>query len=277
MSKGFKLLRVEYIFTVEIPLLVAIYLNGYAILDHLMILAAFGFWAICGNTLNDFFDMDNPDDKETLERTDGYRKKEIAAISVTAFLLGCMCFMNAVLTHPEIALYLIVIVALVVLYCAALKPLVVMNWIVLGISHIWLPYFIIKINAGDSLNGFPIVEPFEWFLLACASTMALAGNLFHEIIDGETITKYPLKTQQIIIWATSIGALALGALSLLLFPEQTIYFAPFVLFPIECLFMARTTDKIERKKGRTSLKDTGIIAGNLVFIFVIILVITQPI
>jgi len=274
MSKGFKLLRVEYIFTVALPLLAAVYLNGYPLIDHLRIIAGFSFWAICGNTLNDFFDMDNPDDKETLERTEGYRKKEIAAISATAFLLGGMCFMDVVLAHPEIALYLGVIVVFVVLYCVVLKPLVVINWVILGVSHIWLPYFIIKINAGDSINGFPIVEPYEWFLLACASSMALAGNLFHEIIDGETITNYPLRTQQIIIWATSIGALGLGAISLLLFPQQTIYFAPFILFPIECIFMARTPEKIERKKGRTSLKDTGIIAGNLAFVFFIILVIT---
>lgn len=275
MSKGFKLLRIEYVFSVSIPVLFAIYLNGYNLLDHLELLGAFAFWAICGNTLNDFFDMDDPNDIETAERTEGYRKKEIAALSATGFMLGAVLFLNPVQEHPEIIIYLIAIVAMVVLYCIALKPVVVINWVLLGISHIWFPYFIVKINAGDSLNGLPIMELHEWFLLALGSVMALAGNLIHEIVDRDAITRYSLKTQQIILWTVSICALGLGAIALLLLTEYTIYFLPFLVFPLGIMYLGRSQEAIRDHQGKTSLKDTGIIAGNMFFIFVIILILTQ--
>ncbi|MHA1291970.1 MAG: UbiA family prenyltransferase [Promethearchaeota archaeon] len=277
MSKGFKILRIEYIFTVIVPCLVAIYLNGYDLIDHLEIIAAFGFWAICGNTLNDFFDMQDPNDKETLERVEGFRRKEIGAISGTAFIIGCVLFMRPIFQNWIIAIYLAIIVISVVLYCAVLKPYVVINWIVLGVSHIWLPYFIIKINAGDAINGWPKLEIYEVFLLICASSMALSGNLIHEIIDKEAITNYSLKSQQIIVWITSICALILGLISLVLFFKYAVYFTPFVLFPLETMYMARSQEKVKSKQGKTSLKDTGIICGNLFFVFMIILVIVHPI
>ncbi|MFW9969126.1 MAG: hypothetical protein ACFFDF_02920, partial [Candidatus Odinarchaeota archaeon] len=65
MSKGFKLLRVEYLFSVLIPCLLCIYLNGYDITTNIWILAGFGFYAITGNTLNDAIDMKDPNEKET--------------------------------------------------------------------------------------------------------------------------------------------------------------------------------------------------------------------
>ena len=57
MSKGFNLLRIEYLFSVLIPCLLAIYLNNFEFVDHLWILSGFAFYAITGNTLNDFIDM----------------------------------------------------------------------------------------------------------------------------------------------------------------------------------------------------------------------------
>ncbi|MFW9818968.1 MAG: hypothetical protein ACFFE5_05110, partial [Candidatus Thorarchaeota archaeon] len=91
MSKGFKLLRVEYIFSVIIPCLLAIYLNDYDITANLWILAGFGFYAITGNTLNDVIDMKDPNEKETLERVKGYNRKEILVLVIASFLLGTMC------------------------------------------------------------------------------------------------------------------------------------------------------------------------------------------
>ena len=115
MSKGFQLLRLEYIFTVIIPILFAIYLNNYNILNNLDIIFAFAFWAITGNSLNDLKDMDNLKDKETAERTKGYSKKEIGVVSITGFILGTTLFLNPILNHPEISFYLIAIVIFVVL------------------------------------------------------------------------------------------------------------------------------------------------------------------
>ena len=273
MSKGFKLLRVEYVFSVVIPCLLSIYLNGYDLLNHLDILAGFAFWAICGNTLNDLKDMDDPDDIETQERTKGYSKKEIGLLSMTGFMLGAASFINPVLEHPTILLYLFALATMVILYCVALKPVVVLNWVLLGVSHMWFPYFIIKINAGDSINNlFPIILPHEWFLLFLASTMALAGNLVHEMVDRDVITNYSLKTQQIILWSVSVSAMLMGAISLVLLPNYMISFVPFLLFPLGIMYLGRSQEAIKSRQGNYGLKDVGIIAGNLFFAFMVILV-----
>ena len=284
MSKGFNLLRVEYIFTVAVPILFCIYINGYNLIDHIEILVGFSFWAICGNTLNDLFDMDNPNDKETQERTAGFEKKEIGAISITAFFLGSALFLKPVLNRLEIGPYLFLCVVMVVLYCTILKPYIILNWILLGISHIWFPYFIIKINAGDyytfgPLMAWPKMEIYEYFLLACASAIALSGNLIHEIVDGETIAQFSLKRQRKIVWITSIFSLGLVFTTLVLFFgdiwNYALYFAPLGLFPLGTMWMARSEESIKRKIGRTSLKDTGIIAGNLVFVAILIIIFIQ--
>ena len=153
MSKGFRLLRVEYIFSVLVPCLLCIYLNNYEIISHIWILAGFSFYAITGNTLNDVIDMKNPNEKETLERVKGYGRKEIGTISIASFLLGTICFLNVIVPNPLLGAYLILIVLLVIIYCL-FKFLVIINHIILGISHIILPWFMIKINAGDVSFGF---------------------------------------------------------------------------------------------------------------------------
>ena len=275
MSKGFKLLRVEYVFSVVVPCLFAIYLNDYDLLTHIEFIGGFAFWAICGNTLNDLKDMDDPDDIETQERTRGYRKKEIAMLSLTGFMLGAACFINPVLNNPIILLYLISIAGMVILYCIALKPVVVINWVLLGISHMWFPYFIIKIHAGDSINNlWPVLYLHEWFLLALGSTMALAGNLIHEMVDKDAITHYSLKIQQLILWGVALTALILGAIALFIFTSYTIYFLPFLLFPLGIIYLGRSQNAIKSHQGKTSLKDVGIIAGNMFFAFFLILILS---
>ncbi|MFX1387149.1 MAG: hypothetical protein ACFE9M_08045 [Promethearchaeota archaeon] len=129
MSKGFKLLRVEYIFSVLIPCLLCIYLNAYDIGSHIWLLAGFAFYAITGNTLNDAIDMKDPSEKETLERVKGYSRKEIIVLALASFLLGTMCFMNPILINPILAVYLAIIVFLVVFYCLFKSLVIIMDLI----------------------------------------------------------------------------------------------------------------------------------------------------
>ena len=149
MSSGFKLLRIEYLFTVLVPCLLSIYLNNYEIIAQVWVLAGFSFYAITGNTLNDVIDMKDPNEKETLKRVQGYGRKEILTISLASLLIGTLCFMNSIIIYPILGIYLAVIVILVVIYCL-FKSLVIINHLFLGISHIVLPWLMIKINAGDS-------------------------------------------------------------------------------------------------------------------------------
>ncbi|MBD3197080.1 MAG: hypothetical protein GF317_18645 [Candidatus Lokiarchaeota archaeon] len=271
MSKGFNLLRVEYLFTVITPLLLAIYLNSYNITNHVDIIAAFGFWAITGNTINDLMDMNDPNESETLKRVKDYSKKEIGVLAISSFLLGCALFIEPVLRHLELIVYLGLTAVLVILYCVALKPYLVINWIILDFSHIWLPYLIIKINAGDSSNLLPFLNLPEIMLLLSASILALSSNFIHEVIDNDAITKLSPLGQQIILWGSSILGIGLSIVSVFMFPEYFIFFFPFMIFPFAVIYMSRSRNRLPH--GATTIKDIGIIVGNLSMVFLIVLII----
>jgi len=272
MSKGFKLLRVEYIFSVVVPCLLAIYINNYNILEHLNIVAGFAFYAITGNTLNDLIDMKDPNEKGTLERVAGYGRKEIGTLSIATFMLGTACFMNDIMNSPVLIIYLIIIIVLVILYCL-FKSLAVINHILLGVSHIFLPFFMIKINAGDTVlfGIFPEITLFEWLLLACTASIAYTGEMVHEMIDGDSLAKLKPKTAQKIIWIAAIISMVIGIISLAL--TGFIFFFPFVIFPFGIMYIFRRPR--EDILGWSSLKDVGIILGNLLFVYIVIMIVAQ--
>ena len=269
MSKGFRLLRLEYIFSVLIPCLLCIYLNGYDIIANLWILAGFGFYAITGNTLNDAIDMKDPNEKETLKRVKGYNRKEILVLAIASFLLGTMCFMNPILINPILGVYLAIIVFMVIFYCL-FKSLVIINHIILGVSHIILPYFMIKINGGDVfMNVFPNMELNESLILATITAVAFTGQMVHEMIDGDSLAKLKPKTSRLVIWVACIISLSISIISFIITLE--IIFLPIVFFPLGIMYIYRKprTDLM----GRTSLKDIGIILGNLMLFYLLILII----
>ena len=80
MGSRFGLLRLDYTFSVIIPMLMAIYLNRLNPFNHIDILIGFLFFAITGNTWNDVIDMRDPNEVETLKRVEGYHPKEIFTI-----------------------------------------------------------------------------------------------------------------------------------------------------------------------------------------------------
>jgi len=269
MSKGFRILRVEYIFSVLIPCLLCIYLNDYKIASHIWIIAGFAFYAITGNTLNDIIDMKDPDEKETLERVEGYSRKEISVLSLASFVLGTMCFMNDILTNPILGLYLGLIVIMVIFYCL-FKRIVIINHIILGISHIILPYFMVKINAGETIiNVLPIMGLFELLILASITSVAFTGQMVHEMIDGDSLARLQPRTSQLIIWIASTISIIIAIISFII--TGYLIFLPILFFPIGIMYIFRKprTDLL----GRTSLKDTGIILGNLMLAYVLILII----
>ena len=268
MSKGFKLLRIEYLFSVLIPCLLAIYLNAYDISGHIWILAGFGFYAITGNTLNDVIDMKHPNEIETLERVKGYSRKEIGVLAIASFSLGTMCFMNNILTNPLLGVYLAIIIFMVIFYCL-FKSLVIINHIILGVSHIILPFFMIKINAGDIfLNFLPEMKLDESLILASVTSVAFLGQWVHEMIDGDSLARLKPKPSQIVIWVASIISLVVAIVSFII----TLYFIflPIIFFPLGIIYIFRKP----RTKliGRASLKDIGIILGNLMFVYIVILI-----
>ncbi|MFX1454037.1 MAG: UbiA family prenyltransferase [Promethearchaeota archaeon] len=271
MSKGFKLLRVEYVFSVLIPLLLCIYLNNYDLISHIWILTGFIFYAITGNTLNDVIDMKDPNEKETLARVKGYSRKEILVISIGSFVLGTTCFINEILNNPLLGIYLILIVVMVVFYCF-FKSLVIINHIILGTSHIVLPWFMIKINAGDLFMGFlPNLTLFESLILASIISVAFTGQMVHEMIDGDSLSKLKPRTSQVVIWIACIISIFIAIISFII--TRYLVFLPILLFPIGILYVFR--EPRNNLLGRTSLKDTGIILGNLMLFYIIILIVAS--
>ena len=267
MSKGFKLLRLEYLFSVLIPCFLAIYMNNYDLIENMWILAGFGFYAITGNTLNDAIDMKDPKEKETLERVAGFHRKEILVIAIASFILGTACFLNDIMVNPVLAIYLAIIVALVIFY-VKYKSLVIINQIILGISHIFLPWFMIKINAGDVIMNFlPDLSLSEWLILVSIASVAFTGQMLHELIDGDSLSQLSPKTSQLVIWVASMISLIIAILSFIF--TQYLIFLPLVLFPIGIMYIFRKPRS--NLLGKRSLKDTGIILGNLMFVYIIIL------
>ncbi len=272
MSKGFRLLRVEYVFSVLIPCLLSIFLNNYDLMSNVWILAGFVFYAITGNTLNDVIDMKDPGEKETLERVEGFSRKEILVISIGSFVLGTTCFMNEILINPlglVLGIYLIIIVFMVIFYCL-FKSLVVINHIILGTSHIVLPWFMIKINAGDSFMGFlPSLTLDESLILGTIVSVAFTGQMVHEMIDGDSLSKLKPRRSQLVIWCASIVSLIIAIVSF--FITRDLVFLPILFFPIGILYIFRKPRY--NLLGRSSLKDTGIILGNLMLVYIIILIV----
>lgn len=269
MSSGFRLLRVEYIFSVIIPCLLCIYLNDYDIASHIWILAGFSFYAITGNTLNDVIDMNDPNEKETLERVKGYGRKEILVLALASFVLGTTCFMNNLIEKPILGIYLIIIIIMVVFYCL-FKSLVIINHVILGISHIVLPWFMIKINAGDIVfNMFPDMGLNESLILATIIAVAYTGQMVHEMIDGDSLSRLKPRSSQIVIWTASLISLSIAIISFII--TKYLIFLPILFFPLGIMYIFRKPRK--NLLGRTSLKDIGIILGNLMLIYIIILII----
>jgi hypothetical protein len=264
MSRRIDLLRLDYAFSVIVPCLLAIYFNELNLFAHLDIIVGFLLYAITGNTLNDAIDMRNPDEKETIERVKGFHWKEILAIAIIAFLFGTMLFIRTIRAYPINGLLLIITVVMVVGYCIK-KDVPIINQMLLGASHVFFPYLMIKIDAGlqDSL-----FNSGEWVLMITFFVFGFAGQIVHEIIDGDSITKFSLKTQQMTVIISSIITIILGIVVMIIVDD--IYFLPLVFIPFGSIFTFRRPTASTR-----GVKDVGIVMGNVILLYFLILIIQQ--
>ena len=264
MSK-FSLLRLDYTFSVIIPMLLAIYLNRLNPFNHIDILIGFLFFAISGNTWNDVIDMRDQKETETLKRVEGYHPKEIFTIGFVSFILGITLLLRTCLQHLLNAIFLIIIIIMVLVYCLWVKPIPFLNHILLGASHMLLPYFMIKIDAGLPLVDLRVELP----LIIAFFAFALTGQFVHEVIDSDALTKrFSLRQCQIIIWISSIISLILGIWAFIVLKQY--YFFPFVFLPIGTMYTFRRPTK-----STQGVKDIGILIGNFLLIYFICLITLQ--
>jgi len=93
--------------------------------------------------------------------------------------------------------------------------------------------------------------------------------MVHEMIDGDSLAKLKPKTSQIVILVACIISLGIAIISFII--TKYLIFLPILFFPIGIMYIYRTprTDLL----GRTSLKDIGIILGNLMLAYLVILII----
>ena len=265
MSNRFGLLRLDYTFSVLLPMLIAIYLNKLNPFLHIDILAGFFFLAITGNTWNDVFDMKDPSEVETLKRVEGYHPKEIFTIGFVSFILGISLLLRTCLAHSINAILLIIIIVMVLLYVKWLKPIPFINQILLATSHMLLPYFMIKIDAGIEL----ITTLGELFLLLAFLTFAITGQFVHEIIDTDALAKrFNLKQCRLIVLISSLISLILGIWAFILIKHY--YLFAFVFLPLGTMYTFR-----KPTKSTQGVKDTGILIGNFLLFYFMCLIALQ--
>ncbi|MFX0140258.1 MAG: hypothetical protein ACFFDN_41845, partial [Candidatus Hodarchaeota archaeon] len=175
--------------------------------------------------------------------------------------------------NPILGIYLIIIVLMVIFYCL-FKSLIIINHIILGISHILLPYFMVKINAEDLLppmNIFPDMNLYESLILIAIISVAFTGQMVHEMIDGDSLAKLKPRTSQLVILISCSISLIIAVISFII--TNLLVFLPIMFFPFGIMYVFRKprTDLL----GRTSLKDIGIILGNLMFAYMFFLIIAS--
>lgn len=228
------------------------------------IIVGFSFLAITGNTWNDVIDMKHPEEKETLERVEGYHPREIFAIGAVTFVFGLTLLLRTCVQNLINAILLILIIVLVLAYCVWVKPVPIVNHIVLGASHVILPYFMIKIDA-----GLPLMSEKEWILILCFFAFAITGQFVHEVIDEDSLRKHmSLKQCQILIQISSIITLILGLWAFILLEQY--YFLPFIFMPIGTMYTFR-----HATASTKGVKDVGILIGNFLLVYFICLIIIQ--
>ncbi len=270
MSKRIDLLRLDYTFSVIVPILLAIFLNDLNPFEHLDILLGFIFLAITGNTWNDVIDMRHPEELETLERVEGYHPREIFIIGLTAFGFGFTLLLRTCFEHWVNGILLAIIIVMVLSYCVWVKPIPIFNHFLLGVSHILLPYFMIKIDAGYPLDN--LLNTTEWVLMLTFFSFAITGQFVHEVIDGDSLRKYlSLKQCQIIIIISALITLSFAIWAFVIYPgPYKYYFIPFILFPLGTMFTFRRPTESTR-----GVKDVGILIGNFLLIYFACLIALQ--
>ncbi|RLI64768.1 MAG: hypothetical protein DRO88_06430 [Promethearchaeia archaeon] len=261
ISRRIEILRLDYLFAVIVPTLIAIYFNHLNIHNYWNLILSFVFFGISGNIINDIFDRKDEADIEAQSRTQGFHDKELWALAVVSASLGISLLIPIILNFPIIGVYSAVAIFMVIIYCAK-KKIPILNQFLLGISHIIIPYLIVKTIANLSS---PLISLEEGFFLLALLFFAVSGQTVHEIIDEDAIARYSLKTQQMVVVITSSISIILGSIGVLLMKEYLLF--SFILIPIGTIYSFRRP-----KKSRKSIKDTGIIMGNLVMVFLFTLI-----
>lgn len=248
-----KTLRLDYLFTVITPVILAIYINDLEILKFIRLIGGWIFIGIAGNLLNDIKDQD---------RDLIFTRKHLISMFLISFCVGILLLLETfILSLLDLVLFLIAAI-LVVLYCLKIKKYPIINKFVLVVSHVIIPYLIIKIPN--------ISEPLFWneiSLLIGIFLFGFAAQIIHEISDKEAFEKYSPKLTRAIILSFSIISVIFYSIAIILLYD---YFLIPLIFPsigMIVLYRRQFEPKLVHKKA-------GILVGNLLLLYLLFLVIS---
>ena len=248
-----KVLRLDYLFSVLIPVFFAIYINDLPILNYIKLIGGWIFIGISGNLLNDIKDQD---------RDLPFTNNHLKAMFLICLFFGVLLMLDTFIANYLNLVFFLITVILVVLYCLKIKKYPIINKFVLVFSHIILPYLIIKIPVFGNPEFFGEIS-----LLIGVFFFSFASQIIHEISDAEAFTKFSKKISRILILSFSIISIVFFIFTIILFLD--IYLIPLVAAPIGIIFLFRIpiTPNSTHKKA-------GILVGNLLLFYIIILVIS---
>jgi 4-hydroxybenzoate polyprenyltransferase len=264
LSRRIDLLRLDYAFSVIVPCLMAVYFNKLNLFNELDIIVGFLLYAITGNLLNDAIDVKDPGDVETAARVEGYRAKELAAMALLSVLFGTFLFIRTCIEHPLNIVFLIATVIMVIGYCVKFKKWVIVNQILLGISHVVFPYFMIKVDGGVQ----PLFTTTDLVLLLTFFAFAYTGQIVHEIIDGDSITRFSMETQRWVVLVSSFVAIGVGIwANIVIWPNWGYVFVPFIFIPFGTIYIFRRAKPVPK-----GVKDVGIVLGNIIMVYFLVFI-----
>ncbi|MHA1745038.1 MAG: hypothetical protein ACTSWW_03495 [Promethearchaeota archaeon] len=272
VSRRLDLLRLDYAFAVIVPCLLAIYLNDLKLLAHLDIILGFGFFVMTGCVMNDAIDRRDPREIETIERTKDFVWKELAALAIVCFAFGFGFMIRTVLDHPLNGLLLLVAGLMIVAYNLK-KSIPILNQLLLAISHLILPYLVIKVDGTQitSMQEFldiPLLSSGEWFFMIAMLFFAISAESVHEIIDGDAMNRYSPRTQQWTVLLSTGFTMIFGILAIIF--TQNEVFLVFLVIPLGIIYLFRKPVRPHR-----GVKDIGIIMGNMVMVALVALILRQ--
>ncbi|MHA1265341.1 MAG: hypothetical protein ACTSRS_08925 [Candidatus Helarchaeota archaeon] len=249
------LLRLDYLFSVIVPCLLAIYINHLQIFNYLNIIFGWSFLGITGNLLNDAIDKD---------RNIDYTTKELATIALVSFVLGFTLLLKSFFLDFINFFFALSSIVLVIAYCVKLKQYAISNKFILVFSHIVFPYLMIKFQAAHLELTSANLSMGELLLLITFLIFSFSGQVIHEAIDQEAIKSFSQRKIQIIVQIASILTIISGILAMILLDDY--YMLPFIIVPLGPMYIYRKP----RPPG-PHVKDVGIIIGNLIMVYILVL------
>ncbi|MHA1270637.1 MAG: UbiA family prenyltransferase [Candidatus Helarchaeota archaeon] len=239
-------------FSVLVPIFLAIYINDLIFYNYIKLIGGWIFIGISGNLLNDIKDQDRD-----LE----FSRNHLIAFFLISLTLGTILLIETFMINWINLVLFLCSAILVVLYCLKLKKYAIINKFVLVLSHIIFPYLIINIPSLNAPNFYG-----ELFILLGLFFFSFSSQIIHELSDKEAFKKYPKKLTRFIIIIISIISIVFYIFAIIILCD--FYLIPLIFAPIGILFLYRMPII-----PRPIHKKAGILVGNLLLVYFLFLII----